>query len=80
MLRSTTSYAALRVPIQRHSEYAICWFSESVTYPSPLSTFDLSQYGLLISQFQQGYVANSVRLEYSADDAQTFTDEGLQSV
>ena len=50
-----------------------------MTYASPLSAFDLSQYGLLISQFQQRYVAHNVRSEYSSDDANTFMDEGLQS-
>ena len=51
-----------------------------MTYPSPLSAFELSQYGLLISQFQQRYVVNGVRPEYSADDAATFIDEALQSL
>ena len=56
------------------------WFSESVTYPSLLSDFDLSQYEFLISQFQHRYVANSVRPEYSAENAETFIDECLQSL
>ena len=49
-----------------------------MTFSSQLSAFDLSQYGLLISQFQQRYVANSVRPEYSVDDAEIFIEEGLQ--
>ena len=71
---------SLQFPSQCHSGYAIWQFSESVIYPSPLSAFYLSQYALLISQFQQRYLAYGFWPEYSEDDAKTFINDGLQSL
>ena len=54
------------------------WFPERVAYPSPLPALDLQQYWFLICQVNQRSVADGVRPQYSADDANTFVYKSLK--
>ena len=49
-----------------------------MAYPSPLSALDLQQNVFFICHVRQGCVAEGVRLEYFADNVETFVFKSLK--